>query len=95
MAWAFPTLLWREIPTGAVFYFGDTIANVIWSYDYDPLEGTISNETQFFQDFERGLPDGSTVDTEGYLWNCQFYSGWWEPAASPPDGVVDSVIEMP
>ena len=85
------TLAWS--PDRRRFYFGDTIANVIWSYDYDPLAGTISNETPFFQDFERGLPDGSTVDAEGYLWNCRYYGGCIVRIA--PDGTVDRVIEMP
>src|SRR6266404_2178531 len=57
------TLAWS--PDRRRFYFGDTLANIIWMYDYDPGTGTISNEAPFFEDFERGLPDGSAVDAEG------------------------------
>jgi sugar lactone lactonase YvrE len=85
------TLAWS--PARLRFYFGDTLANVIWAYDYDAATGAITNETAFFQDFERGLPDGSTVDAEGFLWNCRYYGGCIVRIA--PDGAVDRVIEMP
>jgi sugar lactone lactonase YvrE len=85
------TLAWS--PDHRRFYFGDTLANVIWSYHYDPATGEICNEAPFFQDFDRGLPDGSTVDAEGYLWNCRYSGGCIVRIA--PDGTVDRVIEMP
>jgi sugar lactone lactonase YvrE len=85
------TLGWS--PDKKRFYFGDTLANTIWAYDYDPATGTIANEISFFQDFDRGLPDGSTVDAEGYLWNCRYYGGCIVRVA--PDGSVDRVVEMP
>lgn len=80
-------------PDRRSFYFGDTPRNVIWRYDYHPEKGTITNETVFFEGFSRGLPDGSTVDSEGYLWNCRFGGGCIVRVS--PDGRVDSVIEMP
>jgi sugar lactone lactonase YvrE len=85
------TLGWS--PDRHRFYFGDTVINVIWAYDYDVATGAIGNETPFFQDFDRGLPDGSTVDAAGYLWNCRYYGGCIVRVA--PDGSVDRVIEMP
>jgi sugar lactone lactonase YvrE len=85
------TLAWS--PDCRRFYFADTLANLVWSYDYDPQSGTIANETRFLQDFARGLPDGSTLDAEGYLWNCRFFGGCIVRVA--PDGKIDRVIEMP
>jgi len=85
------TLAWS--PNRRRFYFGDTLANMIWAYDYDPSSGAISNESPFFQDFDRGLPDGSTVDAEGYLWNCRYYGGC--VVRVTPGGAVDRVVEMP
>jgi sugar lactone lactonase YvrE len=85
------TLVWS--PDRRRFYFGDTAINVIWSYDYDAATCAIANEAPFFQDFDRGLPDGSTVDAEGYLWNCRYYGGCIVRVA--PDGSFDRVIEMP
>jgi sugar lactone lactonase YvrE len=85
------TLAWS--PDHRHFYFGDTLANVIWLYDFDPATGAIANERPFFRDFARGLPDGSTVDSDGYLWNCRFFGGCIVRVA--PDGKIDRVIEMP
>lgn len=75
------------------FYFGDSLRNVINRYDYDASSGTISNETPFFEGFERGVPDGSAVDADGYLWNCRFGGGCIVRVA--PDGTIDRIIEMP
>jgi sugar lactone lactonase YvrE len=85
------TLAWS--PDRRHFYFADSLANVIWVYDYDPATGNISNETPFLKDFPRGLPDGSTMDAEGYLWNCRYYGACIVRVA--PDGSIDQVIEMP
>lgn len=80
-------------PDRKTFYFGDTMRNLIWAYDYDEATGEASNERPFFQGFERGVPDGSVVDAEGFLWNCRFDGGCVVRVA--PDGSVDRVIEVP
>lgn len=85
------TLAWS--PDRRRFYFGDTLANTIWSYDYDRATGTIQNEAVFFAGFDRGLPDGSTVDADGYLWNCRYDGGCIVRLS--PDGKIHRVIEMP
>ena len=85
------TLAWS--PDRKRFYSGDTLANTIWAYDYDETTGAITNERSFLKDFPRGLPDGSTVDSSGYLWNCRFYGGCIVRVA--PDGQIDRVVEMP
>src|SRR4029077_15320105 len=85
------TLGWS--PDRKHFYSGDSLANVIWAYDYDPASGAISNEVAFFQNFDRGLPDGWTVDAEAYLWNCRYYGGCIVRIAR--DGAIDRVVEMP
>jgi sugar lactone lactonase YvrE len=85
------TLAWS--PDQTHFYFGDTLANVIWVYDYDASTGAISNERPFLEGFGRGYPDGSAVDSEGYLWNCRFFGNCIVRVA--PDGKIDRVVEMP
>ena len=85
------TLAWS--PDQRHFYFGDTLANVIWVYDYDASTGAISNERPFLEGFGRGYPDGSAVDSEGCLWNCRFYGNCIVRVA--PDGKIDRVVEMP
>lgn len=84
------TLAWS--PDRRVFYFADTLANRICAYDYDAT-GTIGNERNFFSGFERGFPDGSQVDSTGYLWNCRFYGKCIVRVA--PNGSIDRIIEMP
>lgn len=85
------TLAWS--PDRRRFYFGDSLANTIWSYDYDADTSEIYNERPFLQGFARGLPDGSTIDSEGYLWNCRFSGGCIVRVA--PDGTIDRLVGMP
>ena len=85
------TLLWS--PERTRFYFGDTLKNCIWSYEFDLATGNIRGEQPFFQGFERGKPDGSAMDTDGYVWNCRYGGGCIVRVA--PDGTIDRVIEMP
>ncbi len=85
------TLVWS--PDNSRFYFGDTMKNQIWSYDYDMADGSIRDEQSFFQGFDRGWPDGSTIDAEGYVWNCRYGGSCIVRVA--PDGNVDRIIEMP
>jgi sugar lactone lactonase YvrE len=85
------TLAWS--PDGRRFYFGDTLENTVWVYEYDPAAGAIANRRPFLQGFSKGSPDGSCVDAEGYLWNCRFYGGCIVRVA--PAGHIDDVVEMP
>jgi sugar lactone lactonase YvrE len=85
------TVCWS--PGRERFYFGDSFANVIRMYDYDPRGGGIENEREFFAGFARGLPDGSAIDREGFLWNCRYGGSCIVRVA--PDGRVDRIVEMP
>jgi sugar lactone lactonase YvrE len=85
------TLLWS--PDRSRFYFGDTNRNSIWSYEYDLATGNIRGEKPFLEGFARGKPDGSAMDTDGYLWNCRYDGGCIVRVAA--DGTIDRVIEMP
>ena len=85
------TLAWN--PDRTKFYFADTLRNQVCVYDYDRLTGAIGGERSFFEGFSRGLPDGSAMDSEGYLWNCRYGGGCIVRVA--PDGGIDRVIEMP
>lgn len=85
------TLCWS--PDLRTFHFGDTLKNEIRAYPYDPDTGDIGPGKPFFAGFERGLPDGSAMDAEGYLWNCRFGGGCVVRVA--PDGSIDRIVEMP
>jgi L-arabinonolactonase len=81
-------------PDGSVLYFADSWSGEIRAYDYDIATGNVSGKRRFARlDTTSGAPDGSTVDSEGYLWNAQFFDGLVVRYA--PDGTVDRRIEMP
>jgi D-xylonolactonase len=52
-------------------YFTDSFARSIWLFDYNQEQGTLSNRRAFIQTAESdGMPDGMTVDSEGYVWSA-------------------------
>jgi sugar lactone lactonase YvrE len=85
------TLVWS--PDRRTFFFGDSLANAIWSFDYSEETGYVERIGKHLYGFERGLPDGSAMDTDGFLWNCR-YGGSCIVRVSP-QGTIDRVIEMP
>jgi sugar lactone lactonase YvrE len=85
------TVCWS--PMGDVFYTADTLANVIWAYEFNRVESTLGNRRVFLEGYERGLPDGSAIDADGYLWNCRFFGGCMVRIA--PSGRIDRVLDMP
>lgn len=85
------TVAWNA--DGTRFYFGDSLANALRVYDYDQATGAIANERPFLEGFSRGLPDGSAVDADGYVWNCRYDGGCIVRVA--PDGDIDTIVEMP
>jgi sugar lactone lactonase YvrE len=81
-------------PDDRTFYFADTFVDEFWAYDYDVETGTPSNRRVLATTKETvGVPDGSTVDEEGYLWNAELISG--DLVRYAPDGSVDRKIGMP
>lgn len=81
-------------PDGRTFYFSDSRGRTIWAYDYDLETGDLSNKRAFAQlGDEDGLPDGATVDAEGYVWSAGVYRGKIHRFA--PDGKRDMVIDFP
>jgi sugar lactone lactonase YvrE len=85
------TFAWS--PDATRFYFADTLRNDIHVFDYDAATGTVSNEQPFCAGHERGAPDGSAVDSEGYIWNARY--GGRCILRIAPDGKVAGLIEMP
>jgi sugar lactone lactonase YvrE len=82
-------------PDDSTFYFSDTNSGEIWAYDYDIETGAVSNRRGFatIETSPTGGFDGSTVDSEGGLWNALVYDG--KVVRYAPDGTVDRVIDMP
>ncbi len=85
------TLAWS--PNRKKFYFGDSPANVIYRFDYDAGAGTISGEDILLAGYPQGLPDGSTIDAQGFLWNARY--GGRCVIRIAPNGQVDRVVSLP
>lgn len=84
------TLAWS--PDSRCMYTADTLADEIHRYDWNS-DGSLGNETLWFKGNGPGLPDGSAMDSEGYLWNCRHGGGCI--LRIDPSGVVERVIAMP
>jgi L-arabinonolactonase len=83
-------------PDGRTFYFADTYTRDIWAYDYDIETGSVSNRRTFcaFPAFGlKGLPDGATVDAEGFVWSVSVYEG--KLVRFAPDGRLDRIVGLP
>jgi sugar lactone lactonase YvrE len=81
-------------PDGTVLYLTEQFRGRLLRYDYDPQSGTVSGRRVFAEIPEaEGVPDGLTVDSEGYVWNAHFGGGLITRYA--PDGHIDLRIEMP
>lgn len=79
---------------GATMYLADTRRGFIYAFAFDGVSGTLS-ERRVFADLGAmpGLPDGATMDAEGFLWSAQFEGGCLVRYA--PDGAMDRVIRLP
>ena len=54
-------------------YYTDSEAYTIYLFDYDEETGDLSNQRIFVQhDKSLGLPDGMTVDAQGYVWSAHW-----------------------
>jgi L-arabinonolactonase len=81
-------------PDNRTFYCADSVARVIWAYDYDLAAGTVSNKRQFVKiKGMGGVPDGATVDAEGHLWSV--IAGGGKIACFNPDGSLTRTVEVP
>ncbi len=80
-------------PDGRRMYFTDTLTGWIEVFDCDPERGELKNRHPFAQAEGQGYPDGSAVDSEGFLWNARW--GGWCVLRFAPDGSFDRRIEVP
>lgn len=81
-------------PDDRTLYFADSTVRRIYAYDVDTSTGTLSNRRTFVQvPADEGIPDGLTVDREGYIWSAQWYGG--QIVRYDPDGKVERRIPLP
>lgn len=84
------TLLWSA--AGTELYCADSLDGQLYAYAIEPA-GTLGARRVWAQPSARGVPDGSAMDSQGYVWNAR-----WDGHCLiryDPDGSVDRVIELP
>ena len=79
---------------GRTMYYIDSPTHAVDAFDFEPETGSISHRRRLGAFPERwGLPDGMTIDEEGFLWVA-----FWGGAAVrriAPDGRIELVVEFP
>lgn len=75
-------------------YYTDSMKYEIYLFDYDKETGAITNQRVFVRSApEDGVPDGMTVDAEGYVWSAH-WDGWCLIRYAP-DGQEVTRIKFP
>jgi len=75
-------------------YFADSHVKTIFVYDFDAQAGTIGPRRVFAETGSRpGVPDGSSIDADGFVWNAVFDGSCLVRYA--PDGRVDRTVALP
>jgi len=76
---------------GKLMYYCDSLAKAIYCWPYDDHDA----QPYLFANLQEqsGVPDGSVIDAEGYLWNAQWAGGCVTRYA--PSGVIERQIFLP
>ena len=81
-------------PDGRTLYYADSLLKNIFAYDLDAETGALSNKRIFAETGALpGIPDGATVDAEGFLWSARFEGS--RVVRHAPDGSVAGEIKLP
>ena len=81
-------------PDCRTLYFTDSGERCIYAYDYNGETGSVRNRRVAVKVPEtEGLPDGMTVDAEGFLWSAQWYGSCI--VRYDPEGKVERQIGIP
>ena len=81
-------------PDSSVMYFTDSYSHQIWAFDFDLDAGMFENRRVFASIPEDdGVPDGATVDEDGFVWCAHMFGG--KVSRFAPDGSVERTVELP
>jgi L-arabinonolactonase len=81
-------------------YFADSPTRQIYSFDYNSTTGCLSNKTLVHTKNidEHSVPDGSCMDSEGYIWNAVWRAGAGPGMVhriDPNSGQIVFTVHMP
>lgn len=75
-------------------YWADTPKHCVWRFAFDPVQGTLSDQTLFHQfPIGEGRPDGAACDRDGNYWTALYEGG--AIVCLTPDGIERERIDMP
>jgi sugar lactone lactonase YvrE len=81
-------------PDCGTLYFTDIVARCIYAYDWRRSDGALSQRRVFVRvDRSEGMPDGLTVDAEGFLWLAHWFGGC--VTRYDPDGKRERKVRLP
>jgi sugar lactone lactonase YvrE len=81
-------------PDSRTLYVSEMFANKITAYDYDAGTGGVGNRRVFVEiPKEAGMPDGLTVDSQGFVWAAHW--GGWRVTRYDPAGKLEREIRVP
>ncbi len=82
-------------PDGTTLYTADSSTGDLMAFAYDTASGRLGERRTAFRPDPAlpGVPDGSAVDRDGYLWNCRWDGGCVVRLA--PDGRTDRIVALP
>ena len=81
-------------PDGKIFYFIDSPLFRVDAFDYEPAMARISGRRTVVEvPRSDGMPDGMTVDAEGYIWLALW--GGSAVRRYAPDGRLDQSLPLP
>ncbi len=80
-------------PDGKTYYFADSPNRAIEAFDYDVATGAVGPRRTIVATAAPGVPDGSCVDAEGFIWNAMWEG--FRVARYAPDGRLDRTIDVP
>lgn len=84
------TLLWNE--AGDRVICGDTLDESLYSHRI-AADGRLVDRKVWAGPHPRGVPDGSAMDSAGYVWNARW--GGHCLLRYAPDGCLDRIVELP
>jgi sugar lactone lactonase YvrE len=81
-------------PDCRTLYFVDSAVRRIYSYDWQRSDGSLRNRRVLVEiPHSEGVPDGLTVDAEGFIWCAHWFGGC--VIRCDPDGKIERRLEIP